>query len=99
MYLIYIIKLKIKTSNFKFVCVSTQSNKVIKLAKENNIKVFFKRSEALCKKNVSKLLVWKDAIKKSEKYFKKEFKYMIDIEVTNPLINQNDLDKFIKSFF
>ena len=44
---------KIKTNNFKFICVSTQSDKVVKLAKENNIKVFFKRSEVLCKKNVS----------------------------------------------
>ena len=53
----------------------------------------------MCKKNVSKLLVWKDAIRKSEKYFKKKFKYMIDIEVTNPLINGNDVSKFIKSFY
>ena len=49
-------------------------------------------------------MVWKDALLKSEKHFKKKkkkknFKYVLDIEVTNPLINHKDLDKFLKKFY
>ena len=44
-------------------------------------------------------MVWKDALLRSEKYFKKKFEYILDIEVTNPLINYNDLDKFLKKFY
>ena len=44
-------------------------------------------------------MVWKDAIIKSEKYFMKKFKYILDIEVTNPLINHKDLEKFLKNFY
>ena len=44
--------------------ISTESNKVVKIANKKKIKVFFKRSKKLCKRNVSKLDVWKDAIKK-----------------------------------
>jgi len=90
---------KAKKNKFKYICVSSDSEKVFKLAKKHSIKVFFKRSKKLCNKNVAKILAWKDAITKSEKFFKKKFKYMIDIEVTNPLINENDLDIFLKSFF
>ena len=44
-------------------------------------------------------MVWKDAIKKSEKYYNKKFKYILDIEVTNPLIDHKDLKKFLKKFY
>ena len=90
---------KAKKNKFKFICISTESNKVVKLANKKKIKVFFKRSKNLCKRNVSKLNVWKDAIKKSEQYFKKNFKYILDIEVTNPLIDHKDVKKFTNSFF
>jgi len=90
---------KAKKNKFKFICISTESNKVVKIAKKKKIKVFFKRSKKLCKRNVSKLDVWKDAIKKSEDYFVKKFKYILDIEVTNPLIDYKDVNKFTNSFF
>tara|TARA_B100000963_G_scaffold109962_1_gene95713 strand:+ start:430 stop:1143 length:714 start_codon:yes stop_codon:yes gene_type:complete len=90
---------KAKKNNLKYICISTESNKISKIAKNNGVKVFFKRSISLCRRNTSKLLVWKDAIRKSEKYFKKNFLYILDIEVTNPLINHNDLNKFLKKFF
>ena len=90
---------KAKKNNFKYICISTESKKVINIAKKNGIKVFFKRQKSLCKRNVPKLSVWKDAIAKSEFFFKKKFDYMLDLEVTNPLINTYDLKKFTKSFY
>ena len=42
-------------------------------------------------------MVWKHALSKSEQHYKK-FKYFLDIEITNPLTNEKDLDKFLKLF-
>tara|TARA_B100000900_G_C20589506_1_gene721061 strand:+ start:1021 stop:1737 length:717 start_codon:yes stop_codon:yes gene_type:complete len=97
--LIYFAIEKAKKNNIKNICVSTESNKISNIVKKQGIKVFFKRSKKLCKRNISKLLVWKDALLKSEKHFKKNFKYILDIEVTNPLINHKDLNKFLKKFY
>ena len=90
---------KAKKNNFKYICVSTQSDQIVRLAKKQSINIFFKRSQNLCKKKVPKLLVWKDAIKKSENFYKKEFNYIVDLEVTNPLLDSMDLKKFTQSFF
>ena len=90
---------KAKKNNFKYICISTENNKIVKIAKKKGINVFFKRSKKLCKKSTPKLSVWKDAIKKSEIFFEKKFKYIVDIEVTNPLINSDDLNNFTKSYF
>ena len=90
--------LKKQKNNIKNICVSTESDKISNIVKKQGIKVF-KRSKKLCKRNISKLLVWKDALLKSEKHFKKNFKCVLDIEVTNPLINHKDLDKFLKKFY
>mgnify|MGYP006090257761 CR=1 FL=1 len=87
---------KAKFNNFNYICLSTESDKVIKVASKSGLKVFFKRSKKLTLTNISKEEVWKDAITKSEKYFNKKFKYFLDIEVTNPLLTKNDLKKFIK---
>ena len=90
---------KVKANKLNYICVSTQDDKIIKLAKKKSIKVFFKRSKKLCNKNIPKLLVWKDAIKRSENFFKRKFKYVLDIEVTNPLLDKHDLKKFINEFY
>lgn len=87
---------KAKLNNFKFICLSTESNKVIKVAKKNGLIAFFKRSKKLTNTNVSKEEVWKDSIQKSEKHFNKKFKFILDIEVTNPLLTSADLNDFIK---
>ena len=42
-------------------------------AKANGVECFFKRSKRLSGHNISKLNVWKDSIKRSEIYFKKNF--------------------------
>ena len=45
-----------------------------------------------------KISVWKDAINKSEKYFNRNFKHILDVEVTNPLLDKKDLLSFSRSF-
>ena len=97
--LVYIAIDKAKKNNLKNICISTESDKILNLVKKKGIKTFFKRSKKLCRRDVSKIMVWKDAIKKSEKYYNKKFKYILDIEVTNPLIDHKDLKKFLKILY
>ena len=57
---------KIKKNNFKYICISTDSKKIASIARKYGVNVFFYRSQKLCKPNVPKILVWKDAINRSE---------------------------------
>ncbi len=89
---------KIKMIKFPYTCLSTDSEVIRNIAKKNKFKSFFKRPKRLCKNRVPKIEVWKHSILESQKYYKKKFKYMIDIEVTNPLTSSSDLIKFMNKF-
>lgn len=83
---------------FPYTCLSTDSEIIRDISKKNKFKSFFKRPKRLCKNSVPKIEVWKHSILESQKYYKKKFKYIIDIEVTNPLTTNNDFAKFIEKF-
>lgn len=85
--------------NFKYICISTESKKIQNIAKKKGIDIFFTRSLKLTMPNIPKEDVWKDAIIKSEKYYRKKFDYFLDIEVTNPLLTKKDLNSFLNKFF
>ena len=82
---------------FKYICISTESKKIQNIAKKG-IDIFFTRSLKLTMPNIPKEDVWKDAIIKSEKYYRKKFDYFLDIEVTNPLLTKKDLNSFLNKF-
>ena len=89
---------KILKNKLKYNCLSTDSTKIIKISKKYGLNNFFIRPKKLSLSNVSKLKVWKHALYQSEIYYKKKFKYILDIEVTNPLTNSKDLAKFLRKF-
>ena len=97
--LIYYAIKKAFDNNFNYICLSTESKKIQKIGVKYKLKSFFLRSKKLSGSNVAKEEVWKDAIIKSENFYKKKFKYILDIEVTNPMLNSRDLSKFISFFF
>lgn len=97
--LIYYAIRKAKKNNFKYICISTDSKKIANIAKKYGVITFFIRSKKLCRPDVPKIEVWKDAINRSELHFNKKFNHVLDIEVTNPLINEKDLFLFSKFFF
>tara|TARA_B100001057_G_scaffold429229_1_gene455207 strand:+ start:2138 stop:2845 length:708 start_codon:yes stop_codon:yes gene_type:complete len=80
--------------------VSTDSKKISSLVKKKVDKVF-ERSRYLSNSKAGKIPVIRDLLIRSEKYFNKKFDYIIDLDVTNPLREKNDLKnafyKFIKS--
>ena len=89
---------KIIKNNLNYTCVSTDSSEIFELSKKLGIKGFFIRPKKLSSSNISKLKVWKHALYHSEKFYKKNFKYLLDIEVTNPLTTKIDLKKFLVKF-
>jgi len=89
---------KILKNKLKYNCLSTDSKKIIKISKKYGLKSFFIRPRKLSTSNVSKLKVWQHALEEAEIYYKKKFKYILDVEVTNPLTNSNDLGKFLTKF-
>lgn len=49
------------------------------------------RSKKLSNDKISKVDVIIDALKKSEKYFKKKFNFILDLDVTSPIRTKNDI--------
>lgn len=91
--------LKARYCDFNYVCLSTESDKVKKEAKKYGLESFFKRSIKLTKTNISKEEVWIDALLRSEKFFQKKFNYILDIDLTNPMLSNNDLNLFLDISF
>ena len=89
---------KILKNKLHYNCISTDSKKILKVSTNLGLNGFFLRPKSLAGPNVSKLEVWKHALKVSEKYFNKSFKFLLDIEVTNPLTSPKDLNNFINNF-
>jgi len=90
---------KIIKNNLKYNCISTDSPEIFKKSKSLGLKGFFLRPKKLSSSNVSKLKVWKHALAQSENFYQKKFKYLLDVEVTNPLTTNLDLQKFLINFF
>lgn len=89
---------KILKNKLKYNCLSTDSKKIVKISEKYGLKSFFIRPKKFSTSNVPKLKVWQHALAKSEIHYKKKFKYILDVEVTNPLTNSNDLGKFLTKF-
>ena len=89
---------KAKKNKLKYFCLSTEAETIRKISNSFGLKSFFTRKNHLTRENISKLDVWRDALKKSEKFYNRSFKYILDIEVTNPLTTKKDLNEFIKFF-
>ena len=97
--LIYFAINKILKNKLNYNCISTDSKKIFRTSKNLGINGFFLRPKKLSGPNVSKLDVWKHGLKSSEKFYNKKFKYLLDVEVTNPLTTAKDLKNFINEFY
>jgi len=88
-----------KIKKFKKIYVSTDSKKIIKIAKKNKIEVPFKRPDNLAKTNSKEIDVWRHALR----YLKKINQYpdiLVVMPVTSPLRKKSQIlhsiNKFIK---
>ena len=94
----YTIKQAIKSKIFDEIIVTTDCKKIQKKANHYGAKSWFLRPKNLSGDNASKIDAIKHALLKSEEFFKKKFNICIDLDLTSPLRNINDIKKALKKF-
>ena len=76
---------------FHNIVVSTDSNKIQKIAKKFRVSSWYLRSKKLSNDYCSKLSVINDTLIKSEKKYGIRYDYICDLDVTSPLRKINDI--------
>ncbi len=94
----YTIKQAINSKLFDKVVISTDSKKIATLSKKYGAECWFLRQKKLSTDRISKILVIRDLLEKSEIKFKKKFEIIFDLDVTSPLRSINDIKKAYKKF-
>ena len=94
----YTIKSAINSKLFDNIVVSSDSKKIQKLSKKFGAEVIFSRPKKLSTNYVPKLSVIKHAVINSEKHYKKKYDYVIDLDVTAPCRDADDIKKAFKKF-
>ena len=92
------IKQALSSKLFDEVIVSTDSKKIQKTAIKFGAKSWFLRPKILSNDYSSKILAIRHAFMQSEKYFKKNFDICVDLDITSPLRNIDDIKKALKLF-
>ena len=94
----YTIKQAQKINFIDNIVVSTDSKKIFNLSSKYGIENWFIRPKCLSNDRSGKILVIRDALLRSEKYFKKHFDVIIDLDITSPLRSNNDIKNSYKKF-
>jgi len=83
---------------FEHIVISTDSDEIANISSEYGAEVFFKRSNEMASDTAGKLDVIKDAFVRSEQHYTERFDYLVDLDVTSPLRNVDDILKSFKQF-
>mgnify|MGYP001163421750 FL=1 len=94
----YTIKSAVNSKLFDNIVVSSDSKKIQKLSKKFGAEVIFSRPKKLSTNYVPKISVIKHAVINSEKHYKKKYDYVVDLDVTAPCRDTNDIKKAFKKF-
>ena len=93
----YTIKQAVKSKLFEEIVISTDKPEIQRTAKKYGASSWFLREKNLSSDKTAKLPVIRDALLRSEKYFNKVFDYVIDLDISSPLRNIQDIKRaFIK---
>jgi len=92
------IKQALLSKLFDEVVVSTDSKKIQNIAIKNGAKSWFLRSKSLSNDYSPKIPAIRDALLKSEAKFKKKFDVCVDLDITSPLRNIQDIKNSLKLF-
>tara|TARA_B100000780_G_C20961813_1_gene383921 strand:+ start:84 stop:773 length:690 start_codon:yes stop_codon:yes gene_type:complete len=77
------------------IAVSSDLDEILNIAKQNEIKYLFKRSEILSTDNASKWEVFKDLVLRFEEKSGQTVKYLVDLDVTVPRRKTSYIDSSI----
>lgn len=94
----YTIKSAVNSKLFDNIVVSSDSQKIRKLSKKFGAEVIFSRPKKLSTNYVPKLRAIKHAVINSEKHYKKKYDYVVDLDVTAPYRDSNDIKRAFKKF-
>lgn len=87
-----------KSKLFDKIVVSTDSEKIKKISKDQNVDLVIDRNKKLSTNTVAKKTVIKDLLLNSEKHFLQKFDIIIDLDVTSPLRKVSDIISALKVF-
>ena len=88
----------LESNLFDKIVVSTDSEEIKKIAKKYGAECWFSRPAELCKDDSAKLPAIQHALRESEKKFNCKFDQIIDLDVTSPLRNVQDIRKAYNIF-
>ena len=94
----FTIKQAIKSRIFDHIVVSTDSKKILRIAKSYGAEGWFLRPKKLSLNSSQKIPVIRHALLQSEKFYNKKFETIIDLDVTSPLRKTEDILKAYKFF-
>jgi len=94
----YTINAATKSKIFTDIVVSSDSDKILKVAKSLGVSNLIYRKKILSKSKTSKILVIRDCLKKMEINKNKEYDLIFDLDVTSPLRIVEDIKEAKKVF-
>ena len=95
----YTIEQALKSKIFDHVVLSTDSQEIAEKSKIFGVEPWFIRPKNLSHDNSGKLEAIRHAIIEAEKYYKKEFDIIVDLDITSPLRSVVDIQKALKYFY
>ena len=94
----FTIKQAIKAKIFDHIVVSTDSKKILKIAKSYGADGWFLRPKKLSLNTSPKIPVIRHALFQAEKFYNKKFQIIVDLDVTSPLRKVEDILNAYKFF-
>lgn len=89
--IVWTIEQAIDSGIFNRIVVSSDSEEILSIAAKSGAEVFFKRSPELSDDQVGKIPVIRDALLRSENFFKEVYDIIVDLDVTSPLRTPEDI--------
>lgn len=94
----YTIEQALDSNLFEHIVVSTDSEKIAKLAVKYGADAWFLRPQELASDRISKLPAIKHAFLESEKHYNKTFNILMDLDATSPLRIVDDIENAYNQF-
>ena len=88
----------LKNKKIDKVIISTDAKISKKELKKRKLKIYFKRNNSLSNNKSGKVPVIRDALIKAESIFNKKFNVIVDLDVSSPLRNDQDITNAINKF-
>ena len=94
----YTIKQAVRSNLFENIVISTDSEVIASNVRSMGLDVWFLRPKKYAADKAPKIPVIIHALKKAEKYFKKEYPIIVDLDVTSPLREVEDITRAMEQF-